>query len=141
MINIKNIASGDTLPPFEREGTFQHWNRFAGANYEFAGHHMDDDVGRHEGFGAAIGMAPLIQAYLHSMLRNWAGEDGARVANVDMQLRSPFLRGRRLIASGRVKEVREVGGEWRIELEVWADDDQGTRLVSGSAVVAMPRAE
>jgi acyl dehydratase len=136
-MNATDIKAGDTIPEFRRDGTLQHWNRFAAVNYEFAGHHMDDEVGRHEGFEAAIGMAPLILSYLHAMLRNWSG-DGGRLAAVDMQLRAPFLRGRTLIASGRVKERREKDAEVLIDLEIWADDDQGKRLVNGSATVAFP---
>jgi len=131
-----SIKVGDTIPPFQREGTLQHWNRYAGVNYEFAGHHMDDEIGRHEGFPSAIGMAPLILAYLHAMLRNWGGED-ARVVKVAMELRRPFLRGRTLIASGKVSGTREEDGELLVDLEVWADDDQGTRLVGGTAVMAL----
>lgn len=138
MIDRAAVVPGFAIPPFSREGTLQHWNRYAGVNYEFADHHMDDDIGRYEGFAAAIGMAPLIHAYMHTMLRQWVGEDDGRVAAVSMQLRHPFLRGRTLTARGEVKEVRDEAGELHIGLEIWADDDKGTRLINGTARVVLP---
>jgi acyl dehydratase len=128
---------GDALPPFSREGTVHHWNRFAAANYEFAGHHWDDDVARHEGFPAPFAMAPLLHAYLYAMLRAWAGPE-ARIAAVAIRLRSPFLKGRAMTAGGAVAAVRAEGGETVAELELWMDDDGGTRLSTGTATVAFP---
>ena len=138
MAPIRKFAPGDTVTPFVREGTFQHWNRYAGVNYEFADHHMDDDVGRHEGFGAAFGMGPLIHAYVHTMLRQWIDADLGRVTGVSIQLRSPFLRGRTLTATGSVKAVRAEGGEQHVDLDVWADNDKGERLAIGTAQVVAP---
>lgn len=132
------LQPGALIPAFVREGTFDHWNRFAGVNDEYAGHHMDDEVGRYEGFASAFGMAPLIIAYLQTMLREWIGAEDGRVVSVGIQLRSPFLRGRTLTAQGRVTEVTEEDGETLVALEIWADDSEGVRLVGGAAKVAVP---
>jgi len=53
-------------------------------------------------------------------------------------LRSPFLRSRALVAGGVVRAVRRVDGELVVEVDVWADDDTGTRLVEGTGSVAVP---
>jgi hypothetical protein len=137
MIDHTTLAPGMPVPPFSRQGTFQHWNRFAGVNDEFADHHMDDDVGRYEGFASAFGMAPLTFAYLHAMLRDWIGEEG-RIVSLAIQLRSPFLRGRTLTASGTVREVQRDGDEITALLDIWADDNEGVRMVTGTAAVAVP---
>jgi len=136
-LDRSTLAPGLRIPPFSRVGNFDNWNRFAAANYEFAGHHMDDEIGRHEGFGAAIGMAPLIFAYMHDMLRDWVGPEGGSVASVQFKLRAPFLRSRILTASGVVTGVAPDGDRLRVDLDVWAEDDQGARLVEGSAAVAL----
>lgn len=133
-----NIQPGATVPVFRREGTLQHWNRYAGVNYEFADHHMDDAVGRHEGFEAAFGMGPLMHAYMHTMLRDWIDPDVGRVAAVVMQLRKPFIRGTSFIASGTVKAVIDEGGERHVDLDIWADNDKGERLATGTAKVVLP---
>ena len=127
-----SIAVGDTVAELRRPGSLQLWNRLAGVNDEFADHHLDDEVGRHEGFPSAFGMAPLTFALLQTMLRDWVGDDG-RLVSVSIQLRSPWLRGRTLVAGG---QVTTIDGSM-VHLDVWADDDTGTRLVKGDACVEL----
>lgn len=136
-LDPKTVKVGDTAPPLTRHGDYQLWNRYAAVNYEFAGHHMDDSVGHHEGFEAAIGMGPFIHALLHTMLREWVGEDVGRVVKVGMQSRRPWIRGRTLIESGKVTAIREEDGERIITLEIWGDNDKGERLVIGEGEVAV----
>ena len=137
-LDRKTVKVGDEIPALSRRGDYQHWNRYAAVNYEFAGHHMDDNVGRHEGFEAAIGMGPFIHALLHTMLRAWVGEDVGRVAKVAMQSRRPWIRGRTLIEGGKITGMREDNAELVITLEIWGDNDKGERLVIGEAEVAVP---
>lgn len=136
MRDPSTIAVGDELPAFTREGTVDHWMRFAAVNYEFAPHHWDDDVAREEGFPGAFAMAPLQHAFLHAMLRDWIGA-GGRIVAVNMKLRSPFIRGRTLTAGGKVTAIRQDEGEVFVDLDIWQDDDESTRLAPGTATVAL----
>ena len=136
-IDVNAIEAGLRIPLWTREGTFYHWNRFHAVNADFAGHHMDDEVGRHEGFASAFISAPFSHAYLHAMLREWLADEG-RIVTVDMRLKNPLLRGRTLEAGGEVSAVRTVDDEVFVDLEIWQIDDEGTRLGSGTATVAFP---
>jgi hypothetical protein len=137
MIDVNSIGPGYELPTFSREGTFHHWNRYASVNDQFADHHMDDEVGRKEGFPASFVMAPLEHAYFHAMLRDWIGDEG-RIVQVNIRLRNPLVRGRVLTASGTVSAVRREKDEIFVDLDILAVDDQGARLAPGTAVVAFP---
>ena len=138
MIDRSAVIPGFRIPTFSRGGTYHHWNRFAAANYEFADHHMDDEVGRLEGFEGAIGMGPLIFAYMHCMLRDWIELEGGVVTSVRFNLRSPFLRRKTLLAGGIVKEVSEADdGALNLSLDIWADDNDGIRLVDGTATASL----
>jgi len=136
MLDASVIAIGDELPAFTRDGTVEHWMRFAAANYEFSPHHWDGDVAREEGFPGAFAMAPLQHAFLHAMLRNWIGEVG-RIVTVNIKLRSPFVCGRTLSAGGKVAAVRQEDEEVFIDLDIWQDDDEGTRLALGAATISL----
>ncbi len=137
--DVASLAVGQRIPDWVREGTLDHWNRFAAANYEFAGHHMDDDIGRHEGFSGAFIMAPFSHAYLHCMLREWIGDEGgAWIVNVDMRLKHPLVRGRTLTAGGEIAAIRHESGGVFVDLQIWQVDDQGTQLGKGVATVAFP---
>ncbi len=138
MIDLTTLRPGLEIPTISRPGDYQYWNRYAAVNYEFAGHHMDDAAAQHEGFEAAIGMGPFIHALLHVLLREWAGEDVARVIHVGLRSRRPWLRGRTLIQGGTVTAVREAAGERFVSLDVWGDDDTGERLFTGEAEIAFP---
>lgn len=137
MLDPNRLTIGDEIPAFCREGTVHHWNRYAAVNYEFAGHHWDDDVARHEGFSAPFAMAPLLHAYLHALLRQWAGPS-ARINAVGIRLRSPFLKGRSMTAGGRITAIRTDAGETVADLDLWMDDDTGARLSTGTATVSFP---
>jgi acyl dehydratase len=130
---------GEQLPTFERMAGFHAWNRFAAVNEEFVPIHMDDDAGRNAGNEGAFGMGNLQVAYLHAMLRQWIGEDG-RIVSVECQMRAPSLRGLRTIARGTVTAVRDDGGETFVDLEVWTETEEGTRLAPGTATVVLPPA-
>jgi acyl dehydratase len=135
--DVEALAPGQRIPPWRREGTLDAWNRFAAVSGDFSGHHMDDEVGRHEGFDSAFIAAPFSHAYLHGMLREWLPED-ARIVTVDMRLKNPLLRGRTLEAGGEITAVRREGDEVVVDLEIWQVDDEGTSLGAGSATVALP---
>jgi acyl dehydratase len=130
---------GQELPTFERMSGFHAWNRFAAVNEEFVPIHMDDDAGRNAGNEGAFGMGNLQVSYLHALLRQWIGDDG-RIISVACQMRAPNLRGLRTIAHGVVTAVREEGGETLVDLEVWTETEEGTRLAPGTATVALPPA-
>lgn len=136
-IDLKTVKVGDEIPKLTRYGDLQIWNRYAGVNYEFAGHHMDDAVGKHEGFDGAFGMAPFVHALVHVLLRQWVGDDTGRVVKAGIQLRRPWIRGRTMIQGGKVTAIREEGDEHIISLEIWGDNDEGERLIHGDAEVAV----
>jgi len=136
-LDVAAIEPGLKIPLWSRAGSLDAWNRFAAANNEFAGHHMDDEVGREEGFASAFIMAPFSHAYLHSMLRQWMGELGY-IRTVDMRLKNPLLRGRTLTAGGEVTAVRREGDDVVVELDIWQVDDEQTQLGVGSVTVVFP---
>jgi acyl dehydratase len=136
-VDVHLIQPGTTIPRWSREGTLDAWNRFAAVDGVFSGHHMDDEVGRHEGFASAFISAPFSHAYLHAMLRNWM-QGAGRIVTVDMRLKNPLLRGRTLEAGGEVTAVRDEGNELLVDLAIWQVDDEGTQLGIGTATVAFP---
>jgi acyl dehydratase len=138
MADLTTIEVGDVLEPFERSPGLDHWNRYAAVNDEFVPIHMDDEAGRAAGYPTAFGMGNLQWSYLHNLLRAWIGEDG-RIVSVACQFRAPNVKGQTVTAHGQVTEVREVGDETVVELEVWTQDQDGTKMAPGSAVVAIRR--
>jgi acyl dehydratase len=130
-------AVGDPLGSFERVTDLGTWNRYAAVNDEFVPIHMDDDAGRAAGYDGAIGMGNLQWAYVHNLLRAWAG-DGGRIRSVSFELRRPNVKGQRVIAEGEVVERVEGDGEVVVSVKVWTRSDTGDQLGRGTAVVSLP---
>ena len=137
MTDPLQIQIGDELPAFVRETGLDNWNHYAAVNDEFVPIHMDDEAGKAAGYPSAFGMGALQWAYLHDLLRSWIGEDG-RIASVSCQFRSPNLKGQTVSAKGRVTALRDEAAERVVELEVWTEEQSGTKLTLGEATVAFP---
>jgi acyl dehydratase len=135
MTDPQQIQVGDELPVFVRSPGLDHWNHFAAVNDEFVPIHMDDEAGRAAGYPSAFGMGALQWAYLHNLLRGWLGDDG-RIVSVSCQFRSPNLKGQTVTAQGRVTALRDEAGERFVDLEVWTEEQSGTKLTLGEASVA-----
>ncbi|MBO0729672.1 MAG: hypothetical protein J2P57_10470 [Acidimicrobiaceae bacterium] len=133
-MNPDEIRVGDELPPFSRSPDLHHWNRFAAVNDEFVPIHMDDEAGRAAGYPSAFGMGNLQFAYLHNLLRAWMGDDG-RIVELACQFRAANVKGQTVTARGTVTAVRDEIAERQVDLEVWIEDQGGTRLAPGTATV------
>jgi acyl dehydratase len=133
-VDLARAQPGDTVGPFQRRTGLEEWNRFAAVNEEFVPVHMDDAAGREAGFTGAIGMGNLQVAYVHNLLRDVVGTDG-RVAAMECSFRSANLQGQQLSVWGRVASVTEGLAGRRIELEIWVEDEAGSRLSHGRATV------
>jgi len=128
---------GDRLKPFVRTTGLDNWNRYAAVNDEFVPIHMDDEAGRDAGYPSAFGMGNLQWSYLHSLLRDWLGEEG-QIEALSLQFRAPNLKGQTLNAHAAVSGVREgEGGAREIDFDVWVEDQNGERLAPGTATVAV----
>ena len=136
MPNPKDIHVGDELPVFQRATGLHHWNRYAAVNDEFVPIHMDDEAGQEAGYPSAFGMGNLQWAYLHDLLRDWLGDDG-RILSVRCQFRAANTKGQVVTAHGTVTGVRDEGGQRIVDLDVWTEEQSGTRLAPGQATVAL----
>ncbi|MET0627465.1 MAG: MaoC/PaaZ C-terminal domain-containing protein [Acidimicrobiia bacterium] len=133
-----DIAVGDEIPVWVREAGFHAWNRYAAVNDEFVPIHMDDEAGKASGYPGAFGMGNLQLAWLHCMLREWIEPVEGRIVRVACEFRAPSLKGNVVTAHGMVTAVRDEGDERFVDLDVWTDTADGTRLAPGSATVAFP---
>jgi acyl dehydratase len=133
---IKDVQVGDQLPPFQRATGFHHWNRYAAVTDEFVPIHMDDEAGKAAGYSSAFGMGNLQWSYLHNMLRNWIGDDG-RIVRLGCQFRAPNTKGQTVTAHGVVTAIRQDGDQQVVDIDIWTENQDGTKLAPGNATVAL----
>ena len=133
----RSVREGEEVPPLRRRSEPAAWNRFAAVNDEFVDIHMDDDAGKAAGYPSAFGMGNLQWSFLHTLLRNWMGDNG-RIVKLACQFRSANVKGQVVTAHGTITGVREDGGETLVDLEIWTDNDSGQVMAPGTATVALP---
>ena len=94
---------------------------------------MDDEAARAESFDAAIGQGNHQWAVVHRMLRELTGPNGT-ITRVEIQFRSPNIKGQVLTARGRVTSRADDS----LALDIWTEDQHGTTLGVGTASVTLP---
>jgi hypothetical protein len=132
------LAVGAEIPVFRRTTGLQNWNRYAAVNHEFVDIHMDDEAGRAAGYPTAFGMGNLQWSFLHSVLRDWMGDEG-RLVRLSCQFRAANTKGMIVKAHGKITAIRDEDGETLVDLDVWTDSDSGQMMAPGKATVALPR--
>jgi acyl dehydratase len=133
-----HLEVGDALPKFLRITSFDNWNRYAAVNDEFVGIHMDDAAAVLNGLPGAIGMGNLQWSYLHSMVRQWIGDQG-QILRMSCQFRSTNRQGQTLTATGRVTQVTPTEAGTEVTVELWTRDEEGNKLAPGSCTVLFDR--
>jgi hypothetical protein len=133
-----DITVGQELTPFAREAGFPAWNRYAAVNDEFIPIHMDDTAGREAGYSGAFGMGNLQWAYLHNLLRGFLAGTGGRIVKLHCQFRGASEQHHTVTARGVVTGVRKADGAQVVDLDVWTEIENGTKLAPGTATVSIP---
>lgn len=137
-VYFEDVKVGDEIPGFVRQTDFMHWNRYAAVNDEFVYIHMDDEAGKNSGNAqGAFGMGNLRWAYLHDMLRDWAGDE-AELKEMSAQWRAINQKHDVLTCTGKVTEKKQENGDNLVRLEINVVNQDGKGTAPGYAVIALP---
>ena len=137
----EDVEVGQEIDTWSRKTDFMTWNRYAAVNDEFVYIHMDDEAGRAAlNEAGAFGMGNLRFAFLHNMLRDWAGDE-AQVKKVGCQYRSINQKNDILTCVGKITNKRIENGEYLVDLEVNVVNQKGKTTAPGEATVALPSRE
>ena len=139
-VYYEDVEVGQELPAFERKTDFMNWNRYAAVNDEFVFVHMDDDVGKAAGQGAAFGMGNLRWAYVINALQDWAGDE-ADIRELSMQFRAINHKHDVLTTRCVVSEKTVEDGEHLVRLDINVINQDGAATAPGTAVVVLPSRE
>jgi acyl dehydratase len=82
-----------------------------------------------------INQGPTNLGYVVNMLHAWAGPGCVR--ELTIRFTANVFDGDAVTSGGVVQSVDEAAGERRATCEVWLDRDDGTRTVTGTAVVGL----
>lgn len=136
-VYVEDVAVGDDIPPLSK-GPIQQiqLTRYAGASGDFNPIHQDDEFARAAGMGGVFAHGMLSMGFVAQALTDWAGAGtvrrlGVRFAGLVRLNDTVTCRGR-ILAKAAKDDVH------LLELEVWADNQRGEKVVTGKATVAVP---
>jgi acyl dehydratase len=137
-VYFEDVEVGQEIPGFKRRTDLMNWNRYAAVNDEFIPIHMDDEAGRKgQNEQGAFGMGNLRTAYIHNMLREWAGDE-AEIREVNIQFRAINQKNDVLSTTGKIVEKTVEGDDHLVRLETNVINQDGAGTAPGYAVVALP---
>jgi acyl dehydratase len=113
--------------------------RYAGASGDFNPIHQDDEFARAAGMGGVFAHGMLSMGFVAQALTDWAGPGTVRKLGVRftglVRLKDVVTCRGRVLGKSSKDELNLV------DLEVWAENQQGEKVVTGRATLALPSKE
>lgn len=102
--------------------------------------HTDEEFARSEGFATVNADGMIMTNWCSEMMLRAFGFPYLERGELRTKYIKPVVLGVLLHVKGRVREVaRQADGSTLYTLDVWCEDQHGTKLVDGDAKVAVPK--
>jgi acyl dehydratase len=136
-VYFDDVKVGDELPPLVKGPIKQiQLTRYAGASGDFNPIHQDDEFARAAGMGGVFAHGMLSMGFVGQAVTDWAGAGTVRKLGVRF---AALVRLKDVvICRGRVVAKSSTAGVHLVDLEVWAENQQAEKVVTGRATVALP---
>ena len=134
----EDVEIGDDIGPAERVVDVDQVRRFMSVrgSTPVDSRFTSDEYARKEGLAGAIVPGAMNITILSQLLTGWA--DTVRLRKLDVVFRGMVPHNRPLTLSGIITDKDVVDGEPRLECDVFLQNEEGTRLVIGNAIVVLP---
>ena len=136
-IYLDDVKVGDELPPLVK-GPIQQiqLTRYAGASGDFNPIHQDDEFAKAAGMGGVFAHGMLSMGFVGQLVTDWAGPAAVRRLGVRF---AAIVRLKDVITCrGRVLGRSSQDDVHLVDLEVWAENQRGEKVVTGKATVSLP---
>ena len=134
---FEDVTVGAELPPLVK-GPIQQiqLTRYAGASGDFNPIHQDDEFAKAAGMGGVFAHGMLSMGFVAQSLTDWAGAGSVRKLGVRF---SGLVRLKDIVTCrGRVLEKTSKDDAHTVELDVWAVNGKGDKVVTGKATLSLP---
>jgi acyl dehydratase len=136
-VYVEDLKVGDELPPLVK-GPIQQiqLTRYAGASGDFNPIHQDDAFARVAGMGGVFAHGMLSMGFVTQAVTDWAGAGAVR--KIGVRFAALVRLGDVVTCRGRVLARTSKDDDHTVELEIWAENQRGEKVVTGKATVALP---
>ncbi len=139
MKTFEDIHVGDTLGPLEMFLSKDQSRNYARTFAMDAPRFTDDEGARKEGLPGMIIPGNMSLGLLTKLVTDWIGTSGARVTRIGTTYRVPVQPDHTLTLNGFVTTAEPK--ERIAEIDVWIENEEAERLVTGTATVQFPPAK
>jgi len=133
----EDIEAGSEIPALVKYPTTIQLVKYAGASGDYYQIHYDKDFAIANGLPGVIVHGWLTLSFLGQMLTDWLGEGGTLV-KLNGSYRGMNKVHEDIICSGKVVKKYAEEGKNYARVEIWAENPQGEKTVTGTAVVKLP---
>jgi acyl dehydratase len=139
-VYFDDVEVGTDVPPLVKTPIQQiQLTRYAGASGDFNPIHQDDEFARAAGMGSVFAHGMLSMGFVAQALTDWAGPGTIRRLGVRftglVRLKDVVTCRGRVLGKSSKDELNLV------DLEVWAENQQGEKVVTGRATLVLPSKE
>jgi acyl dehydratase len=134
---FEDVQIGDEVTPLVK-GPIQQiqLTRYAGASGDFNPIHQDPEFARNAGMGDVFAHGMLSMGFVAQAVTDWSGAGTVRKIGVRftalVRLKDTVTCKGRVLAKSSKDDVHTV------DLEIWAENPRGEKVVTGKATVALP---
>jgi hydroxyacyl-ACP dehydratase HTD2-like protein with hotdog domain len=136
-VYFEDIEVGGELPALVKYPTTMQLVKYAGASGDYYQIHYDKDFAIANGLQGVIVHGWLTLSFLGQMVTDWLGEDG-KLVKLNGSYRGMNKVHEDIICNGKIVKKYEEEGKNCARLEIWAENPQGDKTVTGNAVVVIP---
>ena len=137
LVYFDDVKVGDELPPLVKGPIEQiQLTRYAGASGDFNPIHQDDEFAKAAGMGGVFAHGMLSMGFVGQLVTDWAGPAAVRRLGVRF---AAIVRLKDVITCrGRVLGKSSKDDVNLVDLEIWAENQKGEKVVTGKATVSLP---
>ena len=133
----QDVSLGSEVSSLTKQPTTQQLVMWAGAVGDYQPIHYDKDFAQSRGLAGVIVHGQLVGAFLGQLMTDWIGEKGA-LRKLSCSYKGMNYPGEVIAFKGKVTKKYVEEGQHFIECRLWAENPEGEKTASGTAVVILP---
>ncbi|MHB8104637.1 MAG: MaoC/PaaZ C-terminal domain-containing protein, partial [Dehalococcoidales bacterium] len=136
-VYYEDIEAGSEIPALVKYPTTMQLVKYAGASSDFYQIHYDKDFAIANGLPGVIVHGWLTLSFLGQMVTDWLGEKGT-LLKLSGSYRGMNRVHEDIICNGKVVKKYVEDGKNLARVDIWAENPQGEKTVTGTAIVTLP---
>ena len=135
----EDVTADGSMPPLVKDPIQQiQLTKYAGASGDFNPIHQDDAFAKAAGMGGVFAHGMLSMGFVAQSVTDWVGI--GRVRRISVRFAALVRLGDVITCHGRVTAKRAAQGhhDGQVDLDLWAENQKGEKVVTGRATVSLP---